>query len=150
MCEGAPALCERREASTPAPPRLGGGGRLCSVDSQEVTKALVNSLLTRKKKKGRIKDERTSRDACTAGSGVILLENVSRALFVVAGGERKHPKPIWLSECVPRRKSSLCLRARSLFREAKCRFQDVCRFHTQQLLFVNVSIRASARGSPPR
>lgn len=57
------------------------------------------------KKKSRIKEEATFRDSGsvfsnTPGSNMLFLENESQALFVVTG-ERKQPKPIWLSEAVP-------------------------------------------------
>lgn len=54
---------------------------------------------------------------------MIFLENASQALFVVTGGERTHPKPIWLSEAVPWEERLLFVC--SLFRELKCIFQHV-------------------------
>lgn len=91
------------------------------------------------KKKSRIKEEATFRDSGsvfsnTPGSNVLFLENESQALFVVTG-ERKQPKPIWLSEAVPRVKTSLCLLT---VLRVEMYFSACLRFHTERLLFVDV------------
>lgn len=96
------SLGGRETFQTKAHPQLGGGW--CDLDLQEVNQ-LLDILHEIKKKKSRIKEEATFRDSGsvfsnTPGSNVLFLENESQALFVVTG-ERKQPKPIWLSEAVP-------------------------------------------------
>lgn len=79
---------------------------------------------------------------------ISLLENVSQALFVVTGGERTHPKPIWLCEPVPpRTKSALCLLA---VQGTEMYFSACLPFHTKLLLFVDVSARGGTGDETPR
>lgn len=126
----------------------GGGGGLCNLVCRSSPSTWIFSVNTNK---GRIKDETTFRDAenvfsCAPGSGMIFLENVSQALFVVTGGERTHPKPIWLSESVAEKKESsfFC----SLYREVKCIFQDVYRF-TPNRFYLSACQYTCQRGEAP-
>lgn len=95
------SLGGRETFQTRAHAQLGGGW--CDLDLQEVNQLL--DILHEILKKSRITEEATFRDSGsvfsnTPGSNTLFLENESQAVFVVTG-ERKQPKPIWLSEAVP-------------------------------------------------